>query len=63
MGSGLGLAIVREIAQRHHAGVELADGPDQRGLEVTVRPSDVALLKIDAKSLPTVKTYVPIDLG
>ena len=36
-GSGLGLAIVREIAQRHGAAVELGDGPEGRGLRVTLR--------------------------
>ena len=36
-GSGLGLAIVRRIAERHGATVTLADGPNGRGLEVTVR--------------------------
>ena len=36
-GSGLGLAIVQRVAQRHRATVELADGPDGRGLKVTVR--------------------------
>jgi two-component system OmpR family sensor kinase len=36
-GSGLGLAIVQRVAQRHGALVELADGPDGRGLTVTVR--------------------------
>ncbi len=35
-GSGLGLAIVRRIAERHGAGVELADGVQGRGLTVTV---------------------------
>jgi two-component system sensor histidine kinase TctE len=35
-GSGLGLAIVSEIAQRHGARVELADGPQGRGTRVTV---------------------------
>jgi two-component system sensor histidine kinase TctE len=35
-GSGLGLAIVSEIAQRHGARVELADGPRGRGTRVTV---------------------------
>jgi two-component system sensor histidine kinase TctE len=35
-GSGLGLAIVSEIAQRHGATVELADGPQGRGTRVTV---------------------------
>ncbi len=35
-GSGLGLAIVRRIAERHGASVELADGPANRGLKVTV---------------------------
>jgi two-component system sensor histidine kinase TctE len=35
-GSGLGLAIVREIAQAHAAQVVLADGPEGRGLCVTV---------------------------
>jgi signal transduction histidine kinase len=35
-GSGLGLAIVRRIAERHGAGVELADGALGRGLAVTV---------------------------
>ena len=37
MGSGLGLAIVQRVAQRHGATVELAAGPDGRGLRVTVR--------------------------
>jgi two-component system OmpR family sensor kinase len=36
-GSGLGLAIVKRIAVRHGATVALGDGPDGRGLEVTVR--------------------------
>lgn len=35
-GSGLGLAIVRAIADRHGAEVELDDGPDGRGLAVSV---------------------------
>jgi two-component system sensor histidine kinase TctE len=35
-GSGLGLAIVSEIAQRHHASVELADGPGGKGTRVTI---------------------------
>ena len=35
-GSGLGLAIVSEIAQRHRAAVELADGPDGRGTRVEI---------------------------
>jgi len=36
-GSGLGLAIVQKLAQRHKATVNLADGPNGRGLVVTVR--------------------------
>ena len=36
-GSGLGLAIVRRIAQRHRAAVELGEGPQGRGLRVSVR--------------------------
>jgi len=36
-GSGLGLALVQQIAQRHRATVELGDGPNGRGLAVTVR--------------------------
>jgi len=36
-GSGLGLAIVQQIAQRHRAKIRLDDGPDGRGLAVTVR--------------------------
>ena len=36
-GSGLGLAIVRRIAQRHRATSDLGDGPDGRGLRVTLR--------------------------
>lgn len=35
-GCGLGLAIVREIAQAHRASVQLGDGPQGRGLRVTV---------------------------
>src|SRR5260370_725153 len=35
-GSGLGLAIVSEIAQRHHATIEVADGPRGIGTRVTV---------------------------
>ena len=35
-GSGLGLAIVRSIAERQGAKVELADGPDGRGLSARV---------------------------
>jgi len=35
-GSGLGLAIVREIAQRHDATIEVADGPGRRGTRFTV---------------------------
>jgi two-component system sensor histidine kinase TctE len=35
-GSGLGLAIVSEIAQRHRATVELADGPDGHGTRVSI---------------------------
>src|SRR5450830_717109 len=35
-GCGLGLAIVREIAQAHRASVQLGDGPEGRGLRVTV---------------------------
>lgn len=36
-GSGLGLAIVQRVVQRHRAAIELADGPDGRGLKVIVR--------------------------
>lgn len=36
-GSGLGLAIVQRIASRHRAEVTLGDGPDGRGLRVSVR--------------------------
>ena len=36
-GSGLGLAIVRSIADAHGASVELGEGPDGRGLQVSVR--------------------------
>jgi two-component system OmpR family sensor kinase len=35
-GSGLGLAIVRRIADRHQAGITLADGDNGIGLKVTV---------------------------
>ena len=35
-GSGLGLAIVSEIAQRHNATIEVADGPRGLGTRVTV---------------------------
>ncbi len=35
-GSGLGLAIVSEIAQRHNATIEVADGPRGIGTRVTV---------------------------
>ena len=35
-GSGLGLAIVHEIAQRHGATIEVADGTGQRGTRFTV---------------------------
>jgi two-component system, OmpR family, sensor kinase len=36
-GSGLGLAIVRAIATAHRATVELGDGPEGKGLSVTIR--------------------------
>lgn len=36
-GSGLGLSIVRRIADLHGAQIDLADGPDARGLSVTIR--------------------------
>jgi two-component system OmpR family sensor kinase len=35
-GSGLGLAIVKAIADAHGASVQLADGPDGKGLAVSV---------------------------
>jgi len=35
-GSGLGLAIVSEIAQRHRASVQLADGPGSQGTRVSI---------------------------
>jgi signal transduction histidine kinase len=35
-GSGLGLAIVKQVADLHHARVELADGLDGRGLTARV---------------------------
>lgn len=35
-GTGLGLAIVQSIASNHHADIRLGDGPEGRGLEVTV---------------------------
>ena len=35
-GSGLGLAIVRAVAEQHGARVELGDGPEGRGLAVSV---------------------------
>ena len=36
-GSGLGLAIVKRIADRHRAGIELADGAGGSGLRVRIR--------------------------
>jgi two-component system OmpR family sensor kinase len=36
-GSGLGLAIVKRVAERHRAEITLTDGPNGRGLRVTVR--------------------------
>ena len=40
-GSGLGLAIVEAIAAAHGAAVTLGEGPDWRGLAVTVAfPAD-----------------------
>jgi signal transduction histidine kinase len=36
-GSGLGLAIAKAVADRHGASLKLADGPDQQGLQVTLR--------------------------
>jgi two-component system sensor histidine kinase TctE len=35
-GSGLGLAIVREIAERHHAAIEMTDGPERMGTRIGV---------------------------
>jgi signal transduction histidine kinase len=37
LGSGLGLAIVKAVATAHDARVDLADGPQGRGLTVTVQ--------------------------
>ena len=36
-GSGLGLSIARAVADRHGATLELADGPDAKGLQVRLR--------------------------
>jgi signal transduction histidine kinase len=36
-GSGLGLAIAKSVAERHGASLELADGPDAKGLLVRLR--------------------------
>lgn len=36
-GSGLGLSIVREVAELHHATVELGEGPNGHGLKITLR--------------------------
>jgi two-component system OmpR family sensor kinase len=36
-GSGLGLAIVKRVAERHRAEITLGEGPEGRGLKVTVR--------------------------
>ncbi len=36
-GSGLGLAIAKSVADRHGASLELADGPDAKGLLVRLR--------------------------
>lgn len=36
-GSGLGLAIVKTVADRHGATLELADGPDAKGLQIRLR--------------------------
>lgn len=35
-GSGLGLAIVMEIAQLHHANIEISDDPTKKGLNIQV---------------------------
>ena len=35
-GTGLGLAIVRNIAEQHHAHIDLAENPHGQGLQVTV---------------------------
>ncbi len=35
-GSGLGMAIVKTVADAHGASIALGDGPDGRGLTVTV---------------------------
>jgi two-component system OmpR family sensor kinase len=43
-GSGLGMAIVKAIADAHGATLELASGPDDKGLAVTVTfPTNMAL--------------------
>lgn len=36
-GCGLGLSIVQHIAGLHHAEITLADGPNEKGLSVTIR--------------------------
>jgi len=37
LGSGLGLSIVREIAQTHHAIVNIESGPGGRGTAIRVK--------------------------